>query len=355
MIAFGELSPTFRSNPGPSFDTNPSSVSKERVFSGVQPTGELHIGNYFGAAVNYVRLQEEYQCIYSVVDYHAITEEYDPQNLSERVLAMAMDLIACGIDPERSILFVQSDIPEHTELCWIFNCFTSYGDLMRMTQFKEKSEQAEFVNAGLFSYPVLQAADILLYRASKVPVGEDQLQHLELARRIARRFNSKIGDFFPEVEPILSDAPRIMSLADPTRKMGKSLGEKHYIGLTEPEESVREKVKTAVTDIGPRQSGDQKSPGVENLFLLLKLSADSKVYRSFEADYQKGTLMYERLKEAVSENLLKKLGPIREKRKKLEQDKEGVRKILQEGARRARKIAQENMKVIREMVGVGRI
>lgn len=323
----------------------------ERVFSGIQPTGELHIGNYFGATINYVRLQEKYECIYSIVDYHAITEDYEPRLLPQRTLSMAADLLACGLDPQRAILFVQSHVPEHTELAWIFNCFTPFGDLARMTQFKEKSERHEFVNAGLFDYPVLQAADILLYRASKVPVGEDQVQHLELARRIARRFNSRIENFFPEVEPILSEAPRLMSPADPSQKMSKSLGEKHYIGLMELEDSIYEKIKTAVTDVGPRE--EEMSPGVANLFLILKLSADSGLYEELEGEYREGTLKYVRLKEAVYESLIKKIRPIRERRRELEQDLEGVKRALQEGAAQAREIAQANIREIRRLVGVG--
>lgn len=321
------------------------------IFSGIQPTGELHIGNYFGAIINWVKLQQDYRCVYCIVDYHAITVDHDPALLRERVIDMAVDLIACGIDPQKSILFVQSHVPEHTELAWVFNCLTSYGDLTRMTQFKDRSERLEFVSAGLFDYPVLQAADILLYRASKVPIGEDQVQHLELARRIARRFNSRFGEFFPEPQPILSEALKVMSPADPTQKMSSSLGPKHYISLSEPEGSIRKKIKTAVTDIGPR--GPQMSPGVENLFLLLKLCAPPEVYNSFEKEYEQGTLMYERLKEAVYENLIEKLSPIRQRKRELERDKEKVKEILAEGAEKAQKIAQENMKKVRELVGVG--
>jgi len=324
---------------------------RERVFSGIQPTGELHLGNYFGAIKRWVELQDSYDCIYSIVDYHAITVDYSAKELPGRTLAMALDLLACGIDPERSILFVQSHVPEHTELTWIFNCFTSYGDLTRMTQFKDKSAKQEFISAGLFDYPVLQAADILLYRASRVPVGEDQLQHLELARRIARRFNSRLGEFFPEVEPILSEAPRIMSPADPTQKMSKSLGEKHYIGLMEDENSIYQKIKTAVTDIGPR--GSEMSPGVKNLFLILKLSAPPEVYAEFEQEYAAGTLKYVKLKEAVYEYLLDKLRPIRERRHELERDIAQVKEILKQGAERARAIAKENMREIRKLAGVG--
>ncbi len=346
VIAFGGRRPSLDPSPSPaSFDY----LMKERVFSGIQPTGETHIGNYFGAIINYVRLQEEYECIYSIVDYHAITEDYDPKLLSQRVLSMAADLLACGIDPQRAILFVQSHVPEHTELAWIFNCFASYGDLLRMTQFKEKSSRQEFVNAGLFDYPVLQAADILLYRASRVPVGEDQLQHLELARRIARRFNNRLGEFFPEVEPILSEAPRIMSPADPSQKMSKSLGEKHYIGLMEPEDSIHQKIKTAVTDIGPKE---EMGPGVANLFTVLRLS-DPQLYQELEREYQDGMLKYARLKEAVYESLLAKIRSIRERRQDLEGDLDKVNRLLREGAARAREIAGANIREIRRLVGVG--
>ena len=224
-------------------------MSRTRVFSGIQPSGELHLGNYFGAVQNWVRMQDDYDAIYCVVDYHAVTSRtgresdkfQDPEvgSLAEMSVNMAGDLIATGIDPERSILFVQSHVPEHTELAWIFSCIASYGDLTRMTQFKDKADRSDYVSVGLFSYPVLQAADILLYRASKVPVGEDQVQHLELARRIGRRFNTLVGDdYFPEVDAELTEAKRVMSLAEPTQKMSKSLGAKHYIGLMEDPKSV---------------------------------------------------------------------------------------------------------------------
>lgn len=329
-----------------------SSSVKPIVLSGIQPTGTLHIGNYFGAVKNYVALQDQYECFYSIVDYHAITVEHDPQELHKNTIAMAIDLLACGLDPKKCTLFVQSQVPEHTELAWILSAVTSYGDLQRMTQFKEKGELQEFVSCGLFTYPVLQAADILIYKASKVPVGEDQLQHIELARRIARRFNSRFGKMFPEPEALLTEAPRIMSPADPTRKMSKSLGPKHYIALTEPEESIREKIKTAVTDIGPRPEGE-KSPGVANLFLLLKLTAPREIYEQFEADYAKGTLKYEPLKRTVAEYLVKTLEPIRARRAQLKEPE--VKEILYEGAKRARAVARKTLEEARERIGVGRL
>lgn len=324
---------------------------KSVVLSGIQPTGTLHIGNYFGAVKNYVALQDQYECFYSIVDYHAITVEHDPQELKKNTLEMGMDLLACGLDPHKCVLFVQSQVPEHTELAWILSTVTSYGDLQRMTQFKEKGEGQEFVSCGLFTYPVLQAADILIYKASKVPVGEDQLQHIELARRIARRFNLRFGETFPEPDVLFTDALRLMSPADPTRKMSKSLGPKHYIALTEPEESIREKIKTAVTDIGPRT--DSKSPGVANLFLLLKLTAPKEIYDQFESDYARGVLKYEPLKRAVADYLIKVLEPIRARRAQLKETE--VRQILHEGAKRARAAARETLEEARERIGVGKL
>ena len=233
-------------------------MTKKRVLSCIQPTGEMHIGNYFGAVKNWVRIQDEYECFYGVVDLHAMTMPYDPKKLKENSLRMVAELLACGIDPSKSVLFIQSLVPEHSELTWIFNCVASFGELSRMTQFKDKSEQIEsggkFISAGLFTYPVLQAADILVYKANFVPVGKDQVQHLELSRNIAVRFNKQFGEFFPEPEPLLTEVQKLASLADPTKKMSKSLGEKHYIGLFEEEAKIVKKVKSAVTDtVDPRE------------------------------------------------------------------------------------------------------
>jgi tryptophanyl-tRNA synthetase len=322
----------------------------KRVFSGIQPTGTLHIGNYFGAIRNWVAFQEDHDCIYCIVDYHAITVEVDPKVLRSSSLNMALDLLACGIDPERSILFVQSAVPEHTELAWIFGCVTSYGDLTRMTQFKDKSAGRKFVSAGLFNYPVLQAADILLYRAEEVPVGEDQVQHLELSRRIARRFNSRFGEFFPEPAPLLPRrGARIMSLADPEKKMSKSAGEAHYVGVMEDEASIRKKIRSAVTDIGPR--GKEMSPGVANLFEILELAADPETAAALRKEYDAGTLMYSHLKDVVFESLMRVLRPIQERRAELAAAGE-VEEILAAGAERARRIARENMRQVRELVGL---
>ncbi len=312
----------------------------------------MHIGNYLGPIRKWVALQETYECFYCIVDYHALTADFDRTTLSESVVNLAMDLVACGIDSSKSVFFAQSQIPEHTELAWILGCFTSYGDLTRMTQFKEKTKDAEFINAGLFSYPVLQAADILLYRAGWVPVGDDQLQHLELARRIARKFNNRTAsEFFPEVKPILTKCSRIMSLADPTQKMSKSLGPSHYIGVNEPEEAIWGKVKSAVTDVG-LEPGMEMSPGVENLFAIMRGSADKATVELLEEKHKEGKLLYKDLKRATFESLMTLLAPVRRRRKEIAED-EVVAK-LRRGREQAAAVAEETIRAVRDLLGVPR-
>jgi tryptophanyl-tRNA synthetase len=311
----------------------------------------LHLGNYFGAIRQWVQLQEGNECVYCIVDYHALTnEDTDPAELRQARRELALDLIACGIDPEKTILFFQSAVPEHTELAWILGCVTSYGDLTRMTQFKQKAAEQEFVNGGLFYYPVLQAADILLYLADHVPVGEDQLQHLELCRRIARRFNYRFGELFPEPQPILGKGARIMSLADPTRKMSKSYGPEHYVGLMEPEESIKKKIRSAVTDVGLKP-GQEMSPGVANLFEILELVAPGELVAELRQQHKEGKLLYKHLKEVLYEHLMRALAPIRERRAELAARGE-IDELLAAGAERARKIAREVMQQVRARVGL---
>ena len=328
---------------------------RKRVFSGIQPTGTLHVGNYFGAVRNWAGMQDEYDCVIGIVDYHAITSEVDPEKLRTAVRAMALDLMACGTDPARTILFVQSDVPTHAELGWILGCVTSYGDLTRMTQFKDKSAEKEFVSAGLFTYPILQAADILLYRAHGVPVGEDQVQHLELSRRIARRFNGRFGEFFPEPEPIVGKGARIMSLSDPSMKMSKSAGDQHYVGVMEDETSIRKKVRSAVTDAG-LEAGVAMSPGVENLFEILELSAeiigDASIVDELRSEYEQGSLMYSRLKDETFDHLMGVLRPIQQRRADLVASGDIV-EVLRDGARRAQAIAEETIADVRRRVGLG--
>jgi tryptophanyl-tRNA synthetase len=324
----------------------------ERVFSGIQPTGDLHLGNYFGAIANWVRLQHEHACVYCIVDYHAITIEHEPAKLRAYSVQMAGDLMACGIDPAEAVLFVQSDVPEHTELAWILSSVASYGDLSRMTQFKEKCERQAFISAGLFTYPVLQAADILAYKAALVPVGEDQSQHLELSREIARRFNGRFGETFPEPRTLLTEATRLMSPADPTRKMSKSLGDDHVLGLFEDPARLARKVKSAVTDTGPAGQPGEKSPGVANLFLLLRLTAPPAVVVELEGAYAGGTLKYKALKECLTEHLLAFVAPIQERRRAIAADPGAIERALADGADRARAIARATLREARERIGV---
>lgn len=328
---------------------------RKRVFSGIQPTGTLHIGNYLGAIRNWVGLQTTHECTYCVVDYHAITIDVDPKELRSASRSMALDLLACGVDPEQSILFVQADVAQHTELAWILGCVTSYGDLARMTQFKDKSEKQEFVSTGLFTYPVLQAADILMYKAHGVPVGEDQVQHLELSRRIARRFNARFGDTFPEPEPIVTKGARIMSLADPTSKMSKSAGPTHYVGVMEAEASIRKKVRSAVTDVG-QSPGEAMSAGVANLFTVLEIACellgDATTVPTLRGHFADGKLLYSTLKDTVFDRVMGILRPIQERRARIAASGD-VDGILADGARRASEVAGETMHEVRGKVGLG--
>jgi tryptophanyl-tRNA synthetase len=321
-----------------------------RVFSGIQPTGAIHIGNYIGAVRNWVRLQEAHESFFCIVDYHAITVPYEPAEMPDRVREAALDILACGIDPEKSTFFVQSAVPEHTELCWMLNTLAPVGALERMTQFKEKSEQfRENINVGLFDYPVLQAADILLYKAGIVPVGEDQLQHLELSREIARKFNRLFGETFPEPQAALTQAPRLMALNDPERKMSKSIPGS-YVSLADDDVSIRKKVGRAVTDAGPDAS--QMSPGVANLFTLLKAFATPETVTHFEAQYEAGTLRYSELKPAVAEAIVAELSPIRARREELAAHPERVREALGTCGARARAVGRATMAEVREKMGL---
>ena len=238
----------------------------DRIFSGIQPSGEIHIGNYVGAIRNWVKLTDRYNCIYCVVDYHAITIEYEVELMQKRILETATILIGCGLTPDKCIVFVQSHVPEHTELAWVFNSITPIGELERMSQFKEKSKQhRQNINMGLLGYPVLQAADILIYKAGYVPVGEDQTQHVELSREIARKFNARYGETFPEPQVLLSTAPRILG-TDGNAKMSKSMN--NAIGLLEPPEVIREKLRTAATCPHRERRSDPGHPEHCNIFTM---------------------------------------------------------------------------------------
>lgn len=324
-----------------------------RILSGIQPSGEIHLGNYLGAVRNWARLQDQHECLYCIVDLHALTVPQDPGELPRRVAEGIATNIAAGLDPERSAIFVQSHVPEHTELCWLLTCLTPIGALERMTQFKDKAgRQRQTIGAGLLTYPVLMAADILTYKAELVPVGEDQVQHLELTREIARKFNSVYGPTFPEPQPLLTSGARIMALNAPEKKMSKSIPGS-YIGLSEAPEAIRQKVMRAVTDVGPQ--GGEMGPGVKNLFTILENVAPAEVVAPLRAAYQEGTLRYSDLKQTLAEELVKTLAPIREKRAELLAHPEELREIAAAGAAKARPIAQAVLAEVREKMGVGRI
>jgi tryptophanyl-tRNA synthetase len=289
--------------------------------------------------------------LFCVADYHAITAQREPQELRSLTLELVLDLLACGLDPDRSRIFLQSQVPEHTALMWILASVASYGELGRMTQFKEKAGSRRLASLGLFAYPVLMAADVLVYKAERVPVGEDQLQHLELAREIARRFNQRFGPTFPEPVPILNRAARILSLADPARKMSKSLGAKHYLGLFEDENSIRGKIRAAVTDSGGPGAGT--APGVENLFRILAETAPPSEYERLERARKDGSLKYAALKDIVAEHLVAALGPLRARRATL--TPAYARDVLEQGAAQARDIARSTLAEARDRIGILRV
>ena len=325
------------------------------VLSCIQPTGHMHYGNYFGAVKNWVDLQEKYACYYGVVDYHAMTMPYDVKKLRNNTWELIYNLMAVGIKPEN--LFIQSLVPEHAELCWIFNCFCSVGHLSRMTQFKDKGKDSEekskdsFVSAGLFDYPVLQAADILIYKADYVPVGKDQDQHLELSRAIAGRFNHIVGKEYSVMpETLHSETPKIQSTADPSRKMSKSAGEKHYINVFAEEARIRKQIRSAVTDQGG-ESGEM-SAGVENLFTLLKSAGREDDYQSLMKDFEAGTLKYVDLKDATAEGLIALSLAFTEKRNEITADKRAIKYQIKQSSEQIRKIAKETVREVKDLVGI---
>jgi tryptophanyl-tRNA synthetase len=332
-------------------------MGKKRVLSCIQPTGDLHIGNYFGAIVNWVGLQDKYDCLYGVVDLHAMTMPYDSGTLRENTVQMFADLLACGVDTRTSVMFIQSLVPQHSELNWILGCLTTFGELTRMTQFKDKSDllqqgvKSGYVSAGLFTYPVLMAADILLYNADYVPVGKDQEQHLELSRNVAVRFNNQFGEYFHEPEPLYTDVMKLMSLADPSKKMSKSLGNKHYIGVFESEESIRKKVRSAVTDTGMQPAG-KMGPGVENLFSIIRACGRNDEYSTLKQKFENGVLQYKDLKEVTADVLIETLRPLRIRREELNKDKAAVEKLIHESSAVAREIAERTLTEVKKLAGL---
>jgi tryptophanyl-tRNA synthetase len=324
-----------------------------RVFSGIQPSGELHIGNWLGAVRNWVELQHIFDSIYCVVDLHAITFPYQPEELARRTTEMAIGLLAAGIDPRKAIVFVQSHVREHTELQWLFTTVTPLGELERMTQYKDKAQRLGSVPAGLLAYPILQAADILLYRADLVPVGEDQVQHLELSRVIARRWNQDFAPadapYFPEPQPLLTPAKRIVGL-DGQGKMSKSLG--NTIGLTESPEDVWAKLRPAVTDPARVKKSDPGDPGkCPVIFGLHQHFSSPETVAEVERNCRGASWGCLECKRVLAENMERQLGPIRERAAALKAAPAEVQAILADGAERASAIARETMAEAKARMG----
>jgi tryptophanyl-tRNA synthetase len=326
------------------------STPRETIFSGIQPSGELHLGNYLGAVRNWVALQDKYRCFFCVVDYHAITQPFEPAEMQRRVRDMAADLLACGIDPARSTLFVQSAVPEHTELAWALSAVAPHGELGRMTQFKEKSEKnPDNINAGIFTYPVLQAADIIIYGATRVPVGEDQRQHLELAREIVRKWNARFGQTFAEPEALFSSTPKILGL-DGQAKMSKSLG--NTISLREDDEAAWNKLRTAATDPARVRRTDPGDPDKCNIFTLHKFFSSAERQAEVRVGCTTAGIGCIDCKKGLFEGIKADMNRIRARRDELLARPETVDTILAEGARKARAVAADTMVRVRQRLGI---
>ncbi len=322
-----------------------------RIFSGIQPSGDLHIGNWLGAVQNWVALQERHECFFAIVDLHAITGQHDAATLERRTLDMAIGLLASGIDPARCTFFVQSHVPEHAELMWLLTSVTPLGELERMTQFKDKSQRTESIPAGLLAYPILMAADILLYRADQVPVGDDQLQHLELARVIARRWNAEFGggvDFFPEPQSLLTAARRIVGL-DGQAKMSKSLG--NTVGILESPEEIWQKIRPAVTDPARVTKKDPGTPEVCNVYALHRHFSPPDTVSDVARKCRAAEWGCIDCKRVLAENMAAVLAPIRERAEALRADEGGVRAILADGANRARVEARRTLAEVKARMG----
>jgi tryptophanyl-tRNA synthetase len=337
---------------------------KELVFSGVQPTGNLHLGSYLGAIKRFAELQSRYECIYCVVDLHAITVWQDPAELPKAIREVTAAFIACGIDPKKHIVFNQSQVAEHAELAWVFNCVARLGWLNRMTQFKEKAgKDRENASVGLYAYPTLMAADILVYRATHVPVGEDQKQHLELSRDVAQKFNNDFGEsirthgfgdaFFPLPEPVITgEATRVMSLRDGTKKMSKSdASDQSRINLTDDADAIAQKVRRAKTDPEPlpsEEKGLETRPEADNLVGIYAALADATRAAVLQ---QFGNAQFSTFKNALTELAVAKLSPINSEMKRLLADPASIDAVLKDGSARAQKLAGETMKAVKDIVG----
>ncbi len=326
---------------------------KKRIFSGIQPSGNLHIGNYLGSIYNWVNLQNDFDCLFCIVNLHAITVNQDPKTLRDKTKEIAAIYLACGIDPVKSHIFIQSDVKEHAELMWLLNTQAYFGELSRMTQFKDKSDKFknENIPLGIFNYPILMAADILLYNTELVPVGEDQKQHVELTRDLAKRFNNKFGETFKEPEPyILKDGAKIMGLDNPDKKMSKSAESAYnYISLIDSDDDIIRKIKKAATDSENGIKFDKNRKGLHNLLTIYKmfsLKSEKEIEKEFE---NKG---YGDFKKALAEEIIENISPIREKIKEILKEKKYLDKILEDGANYARNIAEKKIIEVKKKMGI---
>ena len=334
-----------------SFEHRMTTITKAVVLSGIQPSGRLTLGNYLGALKNWVQLQEQYECYYALVDLHTITARQEPKVLRERCYEFLALYIACGLDPKKNVLFVQSHVPAHARLAWVLNCYTMVGELNRMTQYKDKSaKNAENINAGLYDYPVLMAADILLYDTAFVPVGDDQKQHLELARDVALRFNNLYGPVFKVPEPMIPlVGARIMGLQDPATKMSKSDdAETNALYLLDPPEIIERKFKRAVTDSSAEVRYSTDKPGVANLMSILSATT-GETFAAIESRF--AGQGYGNFKSAVAEAVIEKLKPVQQRYKEIREDEAGLRQVLKDGAERAAARADRTLKRVHDVLG----
>lgn len=328
-----------------------SNIKKPTTISGIKPSGPLHIGNYLGALKQFVEMQDVYACYFFVADLHSLTEPYEPKEKTAEILDLTASFLAAGLNPKKSTIFLQSLAPEHTELAWIFSTLTPVPELERMTQYKDMAKRKGFtVNTGLLTYPVLMAVDILIYKAAVVPVGDDQDQHLELTRTVARNFNRRFGETFLVPKPLHTAVPRLMSLDNPLRKMSKS-EPAGCIFLNDPPAAIEQKIKRAVTDTAPRSEGDM-SPGVANLFQLLEEFSDKKTVKKFRAAYQDGSIRYSELKPVLARDVIRGLSSFQKKYTTLINQPKKLMSVLKSGSRKARLAAKKTLAEVKQKIGL---
>ena len=337
-----------------SFRILPPVMSKEIVVSGIRSTGFLHLGNYFGAMRNYVKMQDEYNCYFFVADYHSLTTHPDPKDLRANVYRVVAENVASGLDPDKVALYAQSDVPAIPELYLMMNMLAYKGELEKVPTFKDKvRQQPENVNAGLLTYPVLMTADIIIHKAVKVPVGKDQEQHIEMARNFVNRFNNRYGELFPEPYPFnySSELIKVPSL-DGTGKMSKSENENATLYLADEDDVIRKKVMKAKTDAGPIEPNSEMPEYIQNLFLLMKLVSTQDAVDSYTKAFNECTIRYGDMKKQLAEDMVQFIAPIRERTKELQADEDKIRKILREGAEKARASASVTIAEARKLIGI---